>query len=208
MMKELFKTIIKDFQKSLPRTDVIPRDLHVPLESKKIISLTGSRRSGKTFYLFQLINSLVQRGETDKVIYINFEDERLELSASQLQLIFDAYFELYPENYNSSLYLFLDEIQVIEGWEKFVRRVYDSFTKNIYITGSSSRMLGRDLATSLRGRNLLYNLYPLSFKEYCKFQNVEPQTFIPHRRKRFFDHNSKNISRMAAILKPFLWTAA
>ncbi len=186
MMKELLKTIIKDFHKSLPRTDVIPRDLQTPLQSKKIISLTGPRRSGKTFYLFQLINTLVQQGETDKIIYINFEDERLELSANQMQLILDAYFELYPENYNSRLFLFLDEIQVIEGWEKFVRRVYDTITQNIFITGSSSRMLGKDLATSLRGRNLLYNLYPLSFREYCKFQNIDTSDLYSTQSKAIF----------------------
>lgn len=85
----------------------------------------------------------------------------------------DAYYELYPENYSTGLYLFFDEIQEIEGWEKFVRRMYDTVSKKIFITGSSAKMLGKEIATSLRGRNIVYNLLPLSFDEYCKFQNID-----------------------------------
>ena len=73
----------------------------------------------------------------------------------------------------AGLYLFFDEIQEVEGWEKFVRRMYDTVSKKIFITGSSAKMLGKEIATSLRGRNIVYNLLPLSFDEYCKFQNID-----------------------------------
>ena len=172
-MKELFKTIIKDFQRSFPRSDVRERNLKVPLDSNKIISLIGPRRSGKTYFSFQLINELFAHGKSDKIIYINFEDERLDLSSAQLQLILDAYYELYPENYGKDIYLFFDEIQEIHSWEKFVRRFYDTVTKNIFVTGSSAKMLGKEIATSLRGRNIVFNLFPLSFEEYCKFQGID-----------------------------------
>jgi predicted AAA+ superfamily ATPase len=172
-MKEIFKIILKDLQKSLPRTGVRERELQVPLDSKKIISLIGPRRCGKTFYAFQLINQLFAQGHSDRIIYINFEDERLDLTAGQLHLILEAYYELYPENYGKELYLFFDEIQEIDGWEKFIRRLYDTVSFNIFLTGSSAKMLGKEIASSLRGRNLVYHLYPLSFPEYCQFQDLD-----------------------------------
>jgi hypothetical protein len=172
-MKELLKTIIKDWQRTFPRTEVKDRKLEVPLNSKKIITLIGPRRSGKTFYSYQLINRLLSTIESSRIIYLNFEDERIDLTAAQLRLIVEAYYELYPENQDKELYFFFDEIQEIDGWEKFVRRLYDTISTNIFITGSSAKMLGKEIATALRGRNLVYTLFPLSFDEYCKFQNVD-----------------------------------
>ncbi len=172
-MKELFKTIIRDWLKTLPRTDVRARSLEVPLDTKKIVTLIGPRRSGKTYCLFQAINHLHAQGVGNRVLYINFEDERLDLPAAQLHLILEAYYELFPESYGQELYLFFDEIQEISGWEKFLRRLYDTTSKNIFITGSSAKMLGKEIATGLRGRNLVYNLLPLSFEEFCSFQNCD-----------------------------------
>ena len=174
-MKEVFKTIIRDFHLSLPKKDVKKRELQVPLNSGKIITIIGPRRCGKTYYSYQLINKLFDKVEKEKIIYINFEDERLDITSAQLHLIIDAYFELYPGNYGKKIYIFFDEIQEIKGWEKFVRRIYDNITRNIFITGSSSKMLQKEIAASLRGRNIVYNLYQLSFREYCNFQKIETQ---------------------------------
>ncbi|MGH7490841.1 MAG: ATP-binding protein [bacterium] len=172
-MKEILKTVIRDWQKSFPRAGVLERTLKVPFTSQKIISVIGPRRAGKTFYLFHVINQLHAQVGSDRIIYLNFEDERLELVAAQLHLILEAYYELYPDNYGKEMYLFFDEIQEVRGWEKFVRRLYDSVTKNIFLTGSSAKMLGKEIATGLRGRNLTYNLFPLSFEEYCRFQGLD-----------------------------------
>jgi len=172
-MKELLKTVIKDWQHTFPRVGVWERNLQVPLDSQKIISLIGPRRCGKTYFVYQLINRLLARQPNANMIYLNFEDERLTLTAAQLHLILEAYYELYPKNYGQELYLFFDEIQEIDGWEKFVRRMYDTVTKNIFLTGSSAKILGKEIATSLRGRNLVYHLFPLSFEEYCRFQNLD-----------------------------------
>jgi len=172
-MKEILKTVIKDWQRTFPRAEVWERNLQVPLDSQKIISLIGPRWCGKTYYLFHLINRLLAGGQNNKIVYLNFEDERLNLTAAQLHLILEAYYEIYPENYGQTLYFFFDEIQEIAGWEKFVRRIYDTVTKNIFLTGSSAKMLGKEIATSLRGRNLVYHLFPLSFEEYCRFQNLD-----------------------------------
>jgi len=198
-MKEILKTIIKDWQRTFPRAGVWERNLQVPLDSQKIISLIGPRRCGKTYYVYQLINRLLAREPNVKMIYLNFEDERLTLTSAQLHLILEAYYELYPENYGQELYLFFDEIQEIEGWEKFVRRMYDTVTKNIFLTGSSAKILGKEIATSLRGRNLVYHLFPLSFEEYCRFQNLDVRdVYSTHARAvlktQFEKYNGKFIS--------------
>jgi len=172
-MKELLKTILRDFHLSLPRLNVMPRDLQVPMRSGKIVSLIGPRRCGKTYYFYHLINQMLSGVAKEQIIYINFEDERLELTSEKLHLIVDAYSELYPENMQKPLFFLFDEIQQIPGWERFVRRVYDTISKDIYITGSSAKLLDRELASSLRGRHIVYRLYPLSFKEYCFFKQVD-----------------------------------
>lgn len=169
-MKEIIKTIIADFHsKSLPET--VERELKVPLNSGKIISIVGPRRVGKTYFLYFLIKKLAEKVNRKNIIYINFEDERLELNSSSLNLILDSYYELYPEN-NEELFFFFDEIQLIDNWEKFIRRIYDSVSRNIFITGSSSKLLSSEIASSLRGRGLSYELFPLNFKEYLRFKNI------------------------------------
>ena len=172
-MKELFKTIIKDFHAQIPFREVRKRELQIPLRSQKIISLTGPRRCGKTFYFYSLINRLMEDVPVDRIIYINFEDERMDIHSRELHLILDAYYELYPGNYNQEIFVFFDEIQNIDGWEAFVRRLNDTFHCHIFITGSSAKMLGKEIATSLRGRSVNYQMFPLSFEEYCQFQGID-----------------------------------
>jgi len=172
MKKELIKEIIRDFHKgSLPET--IKRDMVVPLDTGKIITLSGVRRSGKTSLLFETIKALkAKKIPIEKILYINFEDERLELKSHDLDLILQAYRELYPDIKLSECYLFFDEVQNVEGWERFIRRAYDTVTKNIFVTGSNSRLLSREIATSLRGRTITLEVLPLSFREYLRFNRV------------------------------------
>ncbi len=172
MKKVILKGIIRDFHVE-PLPELFDRDIEVTLSSGKIISLVGVRRSGKTSFLFNLIGKLKNMGiDLRKVLYLNFEDERLDLKTGELDLILQAYRELYPDLNLKECYLFFDEIQNIENWEKFIRRVYDSTTKNIFITGSNARFLSSDIATSLRGRTLSYEVFPLSFREYLHFNNI------------------------------------
>ncbi|MEW6006230.1 MAG: ATP-binding protein [Stygiobacter sp.] len=191
-MKEIIKTIIKDFHKSsIP--DFKERSLEVPLNSGKIISLIGSRRTGKTYYLYQLISKLLETVKKENILYINFEDERLSLKSEDLRLIIEAYYELYPEN-KGTLYIFFDEVQNISNWEKFVRRLYDTVTKNIIITGSSSKLLGKEIASSLRGRAIWYELFPLTFYEYLHFKNIDATD----------TYSSKNKARIVNAYYDFL----
>ena len=170
--KELLKQIIRDFHLQ-PVFDVKPRDVQVPLGTGKIITLMGVRRCGKTSMLLDTVNRLARTLDKTLMVFINFEDERLDLAANELDLIIQAYRELYPGKDLARCHLFFDEIQNVDGWERFVRRVYDTVTKNIVLTGSNSRLLGSEIATSLRGRTLGMEVFPLSFSEFLRFQDLK-----------------------------------
>lgn len=165
--KELIKTIIVDSQRrEVP--EMWERSLQVPLDSGKIITLSGVRRSGKTYHLFKLMAELTRRGiKRSRIVYINFEDERLRVGAQDLDLILESFRELYPTQQLSDCYFFFDEIQEVDGWEKFVGRMYASISTHIYITGSNSTLLSKEIASALRGRTITFEVYPLSFSEYA-----------------------------------------
>ena len=172
-MKNILKTIIADFHQTRLRSS-LRRNIELPVGSGIIVTVIGVRRSGKTFLLYETIKRIIGKGVSKKqVLYINFEDERLILETDQLDLILQAYQELYPGLVLGECYFFFDEIQNINGWEKFVRRIYDTVSKNIYITGSNSRLLRTEIATELRGRTINYTLYPLNFEEYLRFNRAE-----------------------------------
>lgn len=172
-MKDVFKRLIVDFQERQFGL-IHQRDYDIPLDSKKIVSLIGVRRSGKSYILFYLIEQLRKEISADRIIYINFEDDRLfGITLQHLDALIEGYFEMYPDNREKKIYIFLDEVQAVEEWELFVRRIHDTLNASIFITGSSAKLLGREIATSLRGRTISYEIFPLSFKEYLRFKNIE-----------------------------------
>lgn len=173
-MKEIFQRIIADFHKK-GIENYITRDIDIPINTGKIISILGSRRAGKTYLFYQIMEKLST--PIENIIYINFEDERLSVKKEDLQLLIEGYLEMYPDKKFEELHFFFDEIQNIEGWEQFVRRVYDTISNNIYVTGSSAKLLSKEIATSLRGRTISYEIYPLSFKEYLLFNKVDSKDF-------------------------------
>jgi uncharacterized protein len=183
-MKKILKTIIKDFHsKALPPFK--PRRLNVPFDLHKIVTIIGPRRAGKTWYLFQLVANLEKKGiKREKILYLNFEDERLDFDGGYDQIL-EAYFELYPDMKSDELYIFFDEIQEIKNWEKYIRRLYDTVTHNIFLTGSNAKMLSKEIATSLRGRSLSFEIMPLSFSEFLFFKkiNYEDTHSTENRRK-------------------------
>lgn len=163
------------FDYKLP--DSIEREFNYELiKSKKIISLVGARRAGKTYLQFQLIKYLLKQGvPRENIIYFNFEDERLyPLNKDELSVFLPTYFENHTPAKNHKIYLFLDEIQNMPYWGKWVRRVYDK-EKNvkIFITGSSSKLLSREISSSLAGRTITVKIYPMSFKEFLKTKKTE-----------------------------------
>lgn len=171
-MREIFKRLITDFiEKDIK--NILPRAYDIPVESKKIISLVGVRRSGKSSLLFGIVNKLRETKPRENIIYINFEDDRLyPLELLHLDLILESYYELYPKKRDEKIYLFLDEVQVVQNWEAYVRRVYDNENIQLYITGSSAKLLSTEIATSLRGRTITYEIFPFSFQEYLKYKEI------------------------------------
>ncbi len=192
-MKNILKIIIKDFH-SRPFPDFTPRELDVPVDLGKIVSIIGPRRAGKTWYFFQLMANLEKQGvRREQILYLNFEDERLDFQTGYDQIL-DAYMELYPDIAPGNIYLFFDEIQELPNWEKYIRRLYDSVTSKIFLTGSNAKMLSQELATSLRGRSLAFEMMPLSFSEYLLFNGINSQ-----------DHfSTKNRARINAAFEDYL----
>jgi len=174
MLDTIFiKEIILNFhERNLPNYTRRMFDLSCP--ENKIRCLIGQRRSGKTYTFYQLINELLQNGiEKERILFVNFEDERfLPLNVSNLSIILDAYYELYPAFKEKKVYIFFDEIQNIFSWEKYIRRIHDSENMHINITGSSSTLLSKDIATALRGRTLSFEIFPFSFAEFLMFNNI------------------------------------
>jgi len=171
-MKDIFRRIITDFQEH-PLRQTIKRDIEIPLFSNKIITLIGVRRCGKTSIIYKMIEELGASVDSNNIVYINFEDDRLlGTTVSDLDDLIEGYYELYPQKRDEKVYLFVDEVQSVPGWEVFIRRIYDTLNVQIIITGSSSRLLGNEIATSLRGRTLTYEIFPFSFREYLRFKNI------------------------------------
>lgn len=181
-MKKILKTIITNFHTTELKSSY-QRKIDLPVNSGIIISLIGVRRSGKTFLLYETIKKILKSSTPiHKILYINFEDERINLNQSELDLILQAYQELYPQLKLEECYFFFDEIQNIPGWEKFIRRIFDTISTNIYITGSNSKILSTEIATELRGRTISYTLYPLNFSEFLHF-NDTGQSFYGTKQK-------------------------
>ena len=178
-MKDTIKALISLKQKDIP-TDFIERDLKLPTDSGKIIAVVGGRRCGKSTLMELAINNLLASGvEKEAIVWLGFDDERLnEMKTGDFDLILGAYREMFPEREIRDTYFFFDEIQRIEGWELFIMRLYKSYTKHIFLSGSNSGMLSSEIATELRGWPLEYKEYPLSFREYCRFMGVRTDSFL------------------------------
>ena len=136
------------------------------------------RRGGKSTYLFQVIQRLLDGGVSRKnILYVNFFDDRLHnLRQDNLGLIAEAYYSIYPEKKNTeTVYCFFDEIQAAPGWEPFIDRMMRTEKCEVYLTGSSARMLSKEIATQMRGRALSWEIFPFSFREFldCKGTEIE-----------------------------------
>ena len=178
--KEVLKKLILEQHNQKRRKNFKPRQLILPTHSGKIIVLTGVRRSGKSTLLKLTAQQLEKQGvRKNRILYLNFDDERLMLSVDELDLILQAYQELYPNLDLHDCYFFFDEIQNLDNWEKFISRIYDNLTENIFISGSNSKVLGSEIATSLRGRTIQYELFPLNFSEYLDFLNIDKNYYLP-----------------------------
>jgi len=186
MDKRIVKEVIKEFQEwELP--EALPREIDVPSSSQKIIAIVGPRRSGKTYLLFWLIKKLISENiSVEQIIYFSFDDPRLlPCDAKGIELILEAYRELYPEHRKKINYLFFDEIQNVKDWEIGVRRIYDTRKFRIFLTGSSSKLLSKEIATQLRGRAISFEILPFSFREILSARGIELDRNIAYSMERF-----------------------
>ena len=187
-MKSVLKTIIVESQEK-KRVEIQSRNIDIPIDTQLIISLIGPRRSGKTYLLHSVYQKLIEKGiPKNQLVYINFEDERLTMKTDDLDLILQSYLELYPENLLENCYFFFDEIQNIDGWEKFIRRIFDNLCKNVFVTGSNAKLLSTEIATSLRGRTITYTVLPLSLKEYLQFKKVDISLYNTRKKALLLNH--------------------
>jgi len=174
-MIELLKEIILDFQNESLETGV-KRHLGYELVQGKAFVCIGVRRCGKSTLLYQIIDDLKRKGVTsDNLLYINFFDDRLvDVKRSNLSLITEAYYSIYPEKKGTeTIYCFFDEIQEAENWEPFVERILRTEKCEVFISGSSAKMLSKELATQMRGRSIAWELFPFSFKEFADYHKAD-----------------------------------
>ena len=189
--------LIAEFQeRDLPNSTA--RALTLPQIPRKAAVVVGMRRTGKTFLMFQQVQRLVASGlDKRDILYVNFEDDRLRVDEpGLLGDLLEAFYRFNPPARERGAHLFLDEIQVVPGWPKFVRRVLDTENVQVVLSGSSAKLLSTEVATELRGRGMPVELFPFSFIESALAADITvPETLPPGSRKR---------SRLEAHLDTYL----
>lgn len=168
------RDIISFWKNDVLNKGLFSRDLSkkINIDTHEVIDIVGVRRSGKSSVLNILAKNL---NDNDSWLYVNFEDPYF--TEDTPATIIEDVINVYLEHFSSRLaYLFFDEIQNIKSWEKAVRKYRDGSKYKIFITGSSSKLLSGELASSLTGRHLSYNIFPLSFKEYLPFIGLDAKS--------------------------------
>jgi predicted AAA+ superfamily ATPase len=161
---EKIRQYLIDFQTK--KFETFDRELKIKLTKEFVISIIGARRVGKTYFLFNLINKIKDRR---KVLYIDFDmPEFLDFDGKNLKELVNLHLQLF----GSLEYIFFDEIQNIKNWHLGLKEIYEEKKYFIFITGSSSKLLSKELATQLRGRTITYTLYPLSLREILAIKNL------------------------------------
>jgi len=168
MTKDVIKQLIAEYQAFVTNVEFVRRDVDF-LDGQNYV-MVGLRHAGKSYMMYQRIAELLEQGyKKEQILYFNFEDDRIDsLLLSDLELIKTCYEEMY----DMRPVFFLDEIQIVEGWERFARRLADQ-KYNVYITGSNAKMLSAEIATTLGGRYMIQEVFPYSFREYLKANGID-----------------------------------
>lgn len=167
MNKDVFKTLIKEGQDEIQEVELNRRRFEFEEQGRYV--LVGVRQAGKSYLLYQRAKMMLESGhDISEIVYINFDDERLlGMTTEDFDLILQAYSTMY----DGKPILFFDEIQNIEGWEHFARRLANQ-KYMVFITGSNAKMLSRDIATVLGARFFDEKVFPYSFREFLDANNV------------------------------------
>lgn len=178
VLLEEFESKMRDFNPG------IKRDLDFPDIDNKIMVAIGMRRVGKTHLLLQRIHRLLNEAiPLSRILYVNFEDDRMNhYGQKEFSALIGRFYELYPENHSQMCYLFFDEIQNVDAWQDVLRRIFDTKKVKIFITGSSARLLSKEISTSLRGRSFSLEVWPFSF---CEKQYLDDPSFSLKTQKTF-----------------------
>ena len=173
-MKTAIKAVLREFYDDGIPADAVPRDVDYCEKLRAATVVKGMRRTGKTFVTYLKMRSLMEDGvELGRIVHLNFEDERLKhMTVDDLHLINEVHAELHPECAKQKCWYFLDELQAIEGWEAYARRLVDSSRIQLSLTGSSSKLLSEEIATEMRGRSIPIEVFPLSFPEFIRFNGI------------------------------------
>ena len=171
----------RDFIRKIPGKFVERECFRLPEKIKKVVVLYGVRRSGKTYLLYQLM-----RENIDNSLYIDFEDERLEgFSMGDFEILRETFYELFPDLIQKKVYFLFDEIQVVDGWEKFCRRLVEKSQAEVFAAGSSSKIYPENISTQLRGRAWTIEVLPFSFKEFAALKGWVPNNLMLASEERF-----------------------
>ena len=174
-MEKILQILQEEFRTSLKKTfNSTIRHYQFPEAKKHAKIAVGIRRCGKTYFLFQTMRELISQNiAIDRLLYLNFEDDRLlPLNQKKMGEMIDALYTLQPDLHDQRCYLFLDEVQNVEGWPLVIRRLLDTKDMDIYITGSSAKLLSKEIATSLRGRSISMEIQPYNFAEYLTANDI------------------------------------
>ena len=173
-MKQVIGEILREFYENGVPSDVKVRHLDFIEKKRTATVVMGMRRTGKTYVTYRRIQELLDEGiEFERIVQINFDDERLRgLKVDDLHLIGEVHAEMFPDAATERCWYFLDELQNIAGWEKYARRLLESSRVQLCLTGSSSKLLSKEIATEMRGRSLAIEMFPLSFSEFLLFNGI------------------------------------
>ena len=173
-MEEIIAQVLREFYETGVPSDVCQRPFDYLEKKRNATSIIGMRRTGKTYAAYQRMLELMNEGiPLEQIVYVNFDDERLRLvTVDDLHFIGEAHAAMYPKAAQEKCWYFLDELQNVDGWEMYARRLLDSPLVQLCITGSSSKLLSSEVATQLRGRSLDMEVFPLSFGEFLEFNGI------------------------------------
>lgn len=162
---------------SAPLPAFTRRDARLSTIPKKVHAVIGMRRAGKTTFLRQLQTDLRRDLPPQRAVYLSFDDDRFAgIGVEQLGFLLEEYYRRYPSyRGRAPVHWLFDEIQLVPGWDRFVRRVLDSERVEITVSGSSARLLSREVHSSLRGRGAATVIRPFSFREFLRHRGEEPR---------------------------------
>ena len=183
--KDIFKTLIAQKQTEMPFS-VIDRDVSLPIDGNEIITIPGVRRCGKSTLMEIAINRLLANGvRKENILWIGFDDERIKyMTAEELDLVLQAYREMYPATELKDVWMFFDELPLVKDWEYFVLRLFKGSCKHIFICGSNASTLSVEMKSALRGWPREVEVWPLSFREYLRFKGVDADSHLEQDKAR------------------------